>query len=64
MALLRAGYILSPMTDIKDLESLDHTKMIKPEDVAQAALLPLRTSANCVPAEIYLSVGLPVTKSG
>ena len=50
------------MTSIQDLESLDRTKMIKPEDVAEAALLPFRVSPSCVPAELYLSVGPPVEK--
>ena len=31
-----------PFTAIQDLESLDRTKMIKPEDVAEAALLPFK----------------------
>ena len=30
------------MTGIPDLDHLDHTKMMSPEDVAQAALLPFR----------------------
>ena len=51
------------MTGIPDLEELDHTKMMKPEDIAEAALLPFRISPNCVPAEVYLSVGPSVDKS-
>ena len=30
------------MTGIPDLDHLDHTKMMKPEDIAQAALLPFK----------------------
>ncbi len=35
------------MTGIPDLDHLDHTKMMKPEDIAQAALLPFRVSPFC-----------------
>jgi hypothetical protein len=57
-----AGWIDTPMTGTADLESLDHSKMIKPADVAEAALLPFRVSPFCVPAEMFLSVGPPVEK--
>ena len=50
------------MTGVADLENLDHSKMIKPADVAEAALLPFRVSPHCVPAEMFLSVGPPVEK--
>ena len=35
MVLLRAGYVDTPMTGTSELDKLDHTKMMKPEDVAQ-----------------------------
>jgi hypothetical protein len=38
----------------KDL-NVDHSKMIKPSDVAEAAMLPFKTSVNCVPWEINLT---------
>lgn len=37
--------------------------MIKPEDVAEAALLPLRTSSACVPQEITLRLTLSAYQS-
>ena len=43
---VRVGFIATPMTAIQDLESLDRTKMIKPGDVAEAALLPFKVRPN------------------
>ena len=39
----------------RDLKGVDHSKMIKPADVAEAAMLPFKTRGTCVPYEINMS---------
>jgi hypothetical protein len=48
-----AGFVETALT--RQVEGVDHLKMIKPSDVAEAAMLPFKTSVNCVPFEIHLS---------
>lgn len=37
-------------------DDLYHEKMIQPSDIAEAALLPFKVSANCLPVEIDLKL--------
>ena len=48
-----AGFVDTALT--RKAAGVDHSKMIKPSDVAEAAMLPFKTSVNCVPWEIHLS---------
>ncbi len=52
-----AGYVQTPMT--RNVQGVDHSKMIQPSDVAEAAMLPFKTSASCLPFEIRMSSALP-----
>ena len=44
------------------LEKLDPEKMIQPTDIVEAAMLAVRTSPHCVPAEITLRIAHDVEK--
>ena len=52
-----AGYVRTPMT--RNIQGVDHSKMIQPSDVAEAAMLPFMTSASCLPFRIRMSSALP-----
>ena len=54
---MSAGYVRTPMT--RDVQGVDHSKMIQPSDVAEAAMLPFNTSPSCLPFEIRMSSALP-----
>ena len=41
---------------------IDNAKMILPEDIAQAALLPFQMSANACPTEIVINNTEPLKK--
>ena len=43
----------------RSVQGVDHSKMIQPEDVAEAAMLPFVTSPSCLPFEIRMSSALP-----
>ena len=47
----------TPMT--RNVKGVDHSKMIDPTDVAEAAMLPFITNPNCVPFEVRMSSVLP-----
>jgi len=52
VVLLNPAYVDTAMTE--GVRGADRSRMLRPEDVAEAALLALRTSAACCPQEITL----------
>jgi NAD(P)-dependent dehydrogenase (short-subunit alcohol dehydrogenase family) len=48
---IEPDWVQTPMTEG---ENLDHNKMIRPEDVAQAVMFVLKSSEYCCPVEIVL----------
>jgi short-subunit dehydrogenase len=58
---INPGYVATPMCE--DHKGVDHSLMIKPEDVAEAAMLALTTSATCCPSEITVRPVKPVYMS-
>lgn len=57
VVLINPGYVNTEMTS--QIKGVDFEKMIRPEDVAEAAMLAVRTSPMCCPTEITLRLTRP-----
>ncbi|KAF8822231.1 hypothetical protein IE077_000763 [Cardiosporidium cionae] len=53
VTLISPGYV---HTDMVKMAKIDFSKVIQPNDIAEAALLPIRTSYSCCPEEITIRV--------
>jgi short-subunit dehydrogenase len=58
---INPGYVATPMSE--GHTGVDHSLMITSEDVAEAAMLALKTSATCCPTEITVRPVKPVYTS-
>ncbi len=57
VVLINPAFVDTDMT--AGVEGADRSKMLQPEDIAEAAMLAIRTSAACVPEEITLRLAKP-----
>lgn len=55
--------VQTDMTQSYTEKEVDPSKMIRPEDIAEAAMLAIRTSNSAVPQEIVVRPLLPVFKT-
>lgn len=58
--LINPAFVNTPMVQGRD--NLQYDRMIQPEDIAEVAMLPFRTTGGCVPEEITLRLSLSAYK--